>query len=171
MNRSRRVRVVCHCLLNANTKIHPLARTGGAYREVIAPFLENGEGLIQLPCPELSYLGMRRWGMTKEQYDIPAFRAHCRTLLAPVIEQIRLLVDDGCAIEGVVGMDGSPNCGVKKTCTGFTGGEIASGAGVASQMANLALVDGMGVFFEELKAMLALSGIAPAFDAVDEVGS
>ena len=33
-------------------------------------------GVIQLPCPEATFLGMRRWGMTREQYDVPAFRRH-----------------------------------------------------------------------------------------------
>jgi len=169
MHRSHRVVVVCHCILNANAKIHPLARTEGAYREVVGPCLENGEGLVQLPCPELTYLGMKRWGMTKEQYDVPAFRAHGRGLLSPVLDQLRLLVEDGCVIARVIGMDGSPNCGVTTTCTGYTGGEIASNTDLSAQVTNLAMVDGMGVFFEELRAMMTDAGIVPAFEAVKEL--
>jgi len=168
MHRKKRVMVVCHCILNANAKIHPLARTAGVYQEVIAPCLENGTGLVQLPCPELSYLGMKRWGMTKEQYDVPAYRAHCRTLLAPVMAQLKLLADDGCTIEGFIGMDGSPNCGVRKTCTGYSGGEIKGSTTLSEQMANLAMVNGMGVFFEELSALMEKNGLCAPFDAVDE---
>ena len=168
MRRSHRVMLVCHCVLNANAKIHPLARTGGVYKEIVTPCLENGVGLIQLPCPELTYLGMKRWGMTKEQYDVPAFRSHCRTLLTPVVDELRLLLEDGCTLTGVMGMDGSPNCGVKKTCVGYTGGELGSIDRAVAQMENLAMVDGMGVFFEELKAMLVGLGIEAPFDAVDE---
>jgi predicted secreted protein len=160
--------MVCHCILNANAKIHPLAQTGGVYNEVIADCLESGTGLVQLPCPELSYLGMKRWGMTKEQYDVPAFRAHCQRLLSPVIDQLRLLVEDGCTVTAVMGMDGSPNCGVRKTCTGYVGGEIASGSDLSGQVANLAMVDGMGVFFEELSSILTRLGIKVPFDAVNE---
>ena len=35
MERSRKVMIVCHCQLNANAKIYPLALTGGVYRDFL----------------------------------------------------------------------------------------------------------------------------------------
>ncbi len=67
MRRSQKVVVLCHCLLNANVKVRPLA----SY-EAVLPAILNGfpsAGLFQLPCPETSFLGLSRWGMTREQYD------------------------------------------------------------------------------------------------------
>ncbi|MDJ0622385.1 MAG: hypothetical protein QNJ17_05440 [Desulfocapsaceae bacterium] len=74
MNRGRKILIVCHCILNINAKIQPLAPVQGVLTETIRPYLDDGCGLFQLPCPEVSYLGMNRWGMTREQYDHPAFR-------------------------------------------------------------------------------------------------
>ena len=57
MKRSRRILVVCHCLFNANSKVYPLARAQGVYREVVEPYPDQGVGFVQLPCPELTRLG------------------------------------------------------------------------------------------------------------------
>lgn len=62
MHRSRRILIMCHCLLNANAKIVPLASVQGVFTDVILPHINEGCGLFQLPCPETSYLGMYRWG-------------------------------------------------------------------------------------------------------------
>jgi predicted secreted protein len=66
---------------------------------------------------------MKRWGMTGEPFGTPADRRHCETLLGPVIDTLRALAEDSCAIECVVGVDGSPSCGVDRTCVGDEGGE------------------------------------------------
>ena len=36
MHRSKKIVIVCHCLLNANAKVYPLAQCGGVYSEVLA---------------------------------------------------------------------------------------------------------------------------------------
>jgi predicted secreted protein len=168
MKRSRRILIVCHCLLNANAKIYPLAVTGGVYKDVLAPYIENGTGLLQLPCPELSYLGANRWGMTKEQYDHPNFRSHCREILKTAADQAEAFIQAGYEITGVMGMDGSPNCGVNRTCKGFTGGEICSQSDISEQMKRLAFVSGKGVFMEILTDMLISRNIRTQFFAVNE---
>lgn len=166
MKRSGKVLIVCHCLLNANAKVPPLASTGGVYAGILQPFIGAGVGIAQLPCPELTYLGMNRWGMTKEQYDNPCFRSHCERLLEPMLQQVEGFVRGGYAILGVIGMDGSPNCGVSRTCLGFTGGEI--GADVARQVEAARMVEGEGVFMEMFREALEKRGINIPFRAVDE---
>ena len=152
--RSRRVVVVAHCHLNVNTKVRGLACYEGVRADVIAPLIGQGVGIVQLPCPEATFLGMRRWGMTVEQYDTPAYRRHCRTILRTTIDTLRLLADDGCAIEGVLGVEGSPSCGVETTCGGYAGGELEDAAGQQA-----ARVAGRGVFIGELRAMLDEAGL------------
>ena len=89
MKRSRKILIVCHCILNANAKVHPLAAVPGVSTDVISPHVAAGAGLFQLPCPETAYLGMNRWGMTREQYDNRSYRAHCRTILdAPLAQML-----------------------------------------------------------------------------------
>jgi len=168
MNRSGKIMIVCHCVLNANAKVIPLATVGGVFHEEISSCLDGGYGLFQLPCPELSYLGVNRWGMTKEQYDHPNFRAHCRDVLKYPFIQIQALVQAGYRLEGVLGMDGSPNCGVTLTCEGYEGGELCSTERVTSQSRSLRFVPGKGVFMEELVGMLGKIGIQPELFAIRE---
>lgn len=169
MKRSGRILLVCHCLLNVNSKIYPLADWQGVHREAIQPHIDEGTGILQLPCPETSYLGMNRWGMTREQYDHHSFRDHCDRILLPSFQQIEAFVQAGYTIVGVAGMDGSPNCGVTWTCEGFTGGEICSTESVLDQARSLRRVSGSGVFMGVLAAWLKGRGISTRFWAVNEI--
>ncbi len=171
MHRSKRIIVVCHCLLNANAKVYPLANCGGVYRKVVEPSIEDGAGIVQLPCPECIYLGMNRWGMTKEQYDTPHYRDCCRQMLQPSIVQIKAFAAAGYQIGKIIGMDGSPNCGVNRTCFGFTGGEISVQGIIEKQREELIFKTGKGVFMEILSDMLEEEQLDIPFTAVDEEDS
>ena len=50
--RSGRVAFVSHCLLNQNTRYLGGAFRPGAVREVVDPYLRDGIGICQMPCPE-----------------------------------------------------------------------------------------------------------------------
>lgn len=167
MNRKNRLVIAAHCILNVNAKIPPLARQPGTYMEALTPYLERGAGIFQLPCPENDYLGMKRWGMTREQYDTPAFKEHCRNILKAPVNQIYNLVQNGCVVEAVVGMDKSPSCGANETCIGYTGGEIC-GASLDGQMANLRYIPEKGIFFRILDQMLKDCQIHVPFTGISE---
>lgn len=51
--------------------------------------VEQGIQLVQLPCPEFTLYGPKRWGHTREQFDNPFFREHCRKILSPVLTQMK----------------------------------------------------------------------------------
>ncbi|NTU71134.1 MAG: DUF523 domain-containing protein [Coriobacteriia bacterium] len=159
--RGRRIVVVAHCVLNSNSKVDGLANYAGAIRSTVAPLVESGVGIVQLPCPEATFLGMKRWGMTYEQYDTPAYRRHCRRILAPVIHELVAFDSAGYSLESVIGIDNSPSCGVNLTCRGYTGGEIET-------VPTSTKSPGRGVFIEELQALLAARSLAIDFQAVDE---
>lgn len=163
MKRTKRVAVVAHCLLNANTKVHGLANYESVHDEAIR-LIQQGFALVQLPCPEATYLGMRRWGMTKEQYDNVGYRRHCREILSVVVDTIEELVADGCEVAEVVGVDGSPTCAASRTCAGWEGGEL--GEGVVPPPAHS--VAGRGVLMEQLAAMLAERGLEVPIRGIDE---
>lgn len=171
MHRSKKIVIVCHCLLNANAKVYPLAQCGGVYSEALADSIKEGAGIVQLPCPETIYLGMKRWGMTREQYDTSHFREICQDMLKASVVQIRAFADAGYEVQRIIGMDGSPNCGVNRTCFGYTGGEISERGGVESQLANLSFGAGKGVFMEILSNMLEGEGLTIPFTAIDEEAS
>jgi len=165
VDRGRKVVVLAHCLLNVNTKVHGLA-IYPAVHPIVRELISEDVGVIQLPCPEAAFLGMRRWGMTREQYDVPAFRRHSQALLEPVVDTLVALVDDGCEVVGVWGVDGSPSCGVARTCAGYEGGDMdrVTGPPEWTQVA------GAGVFMATLQSMLADRGLAIEFHGVPEEG-
>jgi len=165
VDRGRKVVVLAHCLLNVNTKVHGLAIYPAVHPDV-RELMSEDVGVIQLPCPEAVFLGMRRWGMTREQYDVPAFRRHSHMLLEPVVDTLAALVDDGCEVVGVWGVDGSPSCGVARTCAGYEGGDMDRVTGPPEAR----YVAGEGVFIATLQSMLTDRGLAIEFHGVAEEG-
>ncbi|OPY49872.1 MAG: hypothetical protein A4E49_02954 [Methanosaeta sp. PtaU1.Bin112] len=145
---SSSVTVVAHCLLN------PLTRVRG-----LAPVAFQPEGYtVQLPCPEALYLGLSRWAVTRNQLDVPQFRRFCRALIKSHADLLEMLARQGASLR-IVGLAGSPSCGVTITSSGYTGGRPCA--------AEHAHVGGRGVFMEELLAELTRRGVA---FAAEEVG-
>ena len=105
---------LAHCLLNANAKVDEGARCAGVFSPVIDVLREHGCTIRQMPCPELAFAGTRRFWAVREQYDTPAFRAHCERLAGPVAAQIRADLAAGRRVL-IVGIDGSPSMGVEIT--------------------------------------------------------
>ncbi len=140
----------------------------GVISEIVADYLAQGVGIIQLPCPEFLFGGLKRWGQCRDQYDHPAYRKHCRELLHPYVEQITTYLKEGCTIREIVGIDGSPSCGVHKTCVGFIGGETSCPGIVEGQRERLRYIEAPGIFFEELQMLLHDEAIKCTFRAIDE---
>jgi len=142
------VTVAAHCLLN------PLTRVKG-----LAPVTFRPEGpTVQLPCPEALYLGLERWAVTRNQLDVPQFRRFCRSLIEDYADLLQMLAREGASLR-VVGLAGSPSCGVITTSSGYTGG--LPGAAEHTHVA------GRGVFMEELLAELERREVA---FAAEEIG-
>lgn len=154
---------MCHCILNVNSKIMGLALYAGAVERVVKKYLAAGIGMIQLPCPELTYLGLKRWGMTRDQYDTPYYRRHCTTILTPYVDQIVDYTRNGYQVEAVIGVDGSPSCGVHRTCIGYRGGMI--GGEPSPQFEEL---QEPGVFIRTLAEMLDAQGLSIPMEAIRE---
>ena len=147
--RGPEITVLAHCLLNPSTRVKGL-------RPV--PFQPEGP-LIQLPCPEALYLGLDRWASTRNQLDVPEFRRFCRSLITQYADILEMLARQGKRIK-IVGLAGSPSCGVDTTSTGYAGGRVHE--------AEHEHVTGMGIFMEELLAELERRGIS--FEA-EEIGA
>lgn len=165
VKRSKRIVVMCHCLLNSNSKISGLALYSGALLPVVNKYIDAGVGIIQLPCPEMTYLGLKRWGMTRDQYDTPFYRRHCIEILRPYVDQISEYIRNEYSIECLIGVDGSPSCGFRFTCEGYCGGVID---GAPSQ--SFQEIPGQGVFIRELSTLLTQRNISLQFDAINENG-
>ena len=161
MKRSRRVVVLCHCILNASAIVEGEAKREGAMREFVEPLIAEGTGIIQLPCPESTFLGLGRCAMTSEQYDTPAFQRHCAKLVEPFLDQVQDAMENDVLVLGFVGVNGSPCCGVTSTCIGYGGGT----AGKFTVVARCS--DRSGVFVEVLRQALAARGLELPMTDVD----
>ncbi len=114
MKRSRKVIFVSHCLINANAKAAGTSNHEAYYEGIVENLLHHEIGLIQAPCPELTY-GTDRPPKNKEFYDTSAYRKHCREIVDELIETYRKYAENDYHILGFVGIEGSPTCGVSRT--------------------------------------------------------
>jgi predicted secreted protein len=130
--RSRKVVFLSHCLLNANTRYLGGAGRRGSVAEIVQPCLEEGIGMVQLPCPEEHAWGgvLKRWLLGFYGADASlSFRLRAalfplmlfytrrvyRSLARHVANQIQDYLASGFEVLGIIGVDGSPSCGVQTT--------------------------------------------------------
>lgn len=157
--------IVSHCFLNTAAKVKRFKEQAAAEeetlrRELLKLAADRGIQLIQLPCPEFIMYGAVRWGHTYEQFDNAFYRNRCRELLAPAILEIKeyLAHPEEYRLLGVLGIDGSPSCGVKYTCRGDWGGEF-SGREIGPVIKTVHMEEGRGVFMEVMEEMFQKNGI------------
>ena len=130
--RSRRVVLVSHCLLNENTRYAGGATRPGAVTELIDELMASGYGIHQLPCPE-----RLAWGGVLKRHSLRLYHSKGGPLYAVrgvllkafvwwtkvvywrLARQVARDVADyqkaGMAVAGFVGIGASPSCGVSTT--------------------------------------------------------
>jgi len=153
--RSKKVAIVAHCLLNQNAKVNGFAFFPAMIKPLIDILHSNNFGVVQLPCPETTFSGTRRWWCVREQYDTPGYRAHCKRILEPIVSQVTEYQKEGYKVV-IIGLDGSPSCGVKWSGTSKNWGgppKIPE-----EEMTKYPLAKRPGVFIEELAAMIREAG-------------
>ncbi len=169
MKRKKSIVLLCHCLLNCNSKIAGISDYEGAQKDILKYFIDKGYGIMQLPCPEITMYGVKRWGHVKEQFDTPYFRKHCKTIFLPILEQLKDYEKNGYKIKALIGVDGSPSCGINKTCSSaLWGGEVGTEYKLDDKLKDLKMIDASGVFIEEILILLKENKINIKFIAVDE---
>lgn len=110
MRRSGKIIVASHCVINQNAVVEGEARSPGVMKSAVDWANGQDYGIVQLPCPEFTFLGPKRPPMTTEEYDTPEFREHSRKILLPVMEQLKTYQDYGYEIAGGLGIAESPSC-------------------------------------------------------------
>jgi len=152
--RSKKVIFVSSCLLNTNNKVKGLARYPGMCKEVFDTLYENDLGIQQMDCPETLLLGIQRWWYTKNLYDSRGFRDHCRALAEKVVTYMEEYKREGYRTVGVLSCDGSPTCGVS-----ITSWDKNWGGSPVDLDYNAAIIEGEGVYIEELKKAIKDRGL------------
>lgn len=149
------VAFLAHCLLNPLAKIQGSSANETLSKKVLETLLENRCGMIQLPCPELLHGGLARWGQTRSQYNSVFFRKHCQNLAEAIADQAEEYRRHNVVLGPLIGIEGSPSCGLSQTCDGRWGGELSQSGDLAAKMDTLQMVPGPGVFMEVLRQTLA----------------
>lgn len=157
----KKIIFVSHCLLNTASKVklyneEEIAAEESLRLKFLKKALESDVQIIQLPCPEFTLYGAKRWGHVSEQFDNVFFRNHCRKILTAVIDQLKeyLANQDRFEILGFVGIDGSPSCGVDYTCSADWYGSFEGREGLQETLEDCRLVKKSGIFIDVLKEML-----------------
>ena len=192
--RSRRVVFLSHCLLNENTRYLGGAFRPGAVREVVEPYLRDGVGIHQMPCPE-----QRAWGGVLKRYALffygsagtwrraalplltPLFMLYTRRLYASMARAVARDVEDyvrsGFDVVAIVGVGASPSCGVSTTLDASRSLACAASCPLARidrgyvnrDVVEANVVRGEGIFTAELRRRLECRGVHVPFREHDLV--
>lgn len=102
--------IVSHCVLNSYCEKPEAPST---YRRQLLEYTPNNDvSILQLPCPELSYQALERESIYPGTDAAKEYASYCKTLLAPVIGNLKEYKKHGIKIKGIVGVDTSPSCSV-----------------------------------------------------------
>ena len=82
----------------------------------------------QLPCIEVFYEGLIRRACGQEHYNTEEFRKLCEKYANEIIYMIEQYIKAGYKVCCIIGIDGSPTCGVNLTALG--GGKFINNRGI-----------------------------------------
>lgn len=189
--RSGRVILLSHCLLNENTRYLGGACRPGVIREIIERCIERDLGIVQMPCPE-----ERAWGGVSKKLMLMAYGSKgtaAYRFLAPLVPlfvvytkmvyrmaaketvyRIRDYKNSGLSVAGIVGIDGSPSCGVTKTLDLARSFDMVAGIDLPSVtmeemnfLIRSCVISGEGFFINALRGELAAKGLTTPFFSHD----
>lgn len=172
-NSMKNIILLSHCLLNPLSQVRAENE-----RESMEPLLtwltKNKIGIIQLACPETEVYGLRRWGHVREQFDNINYRKTCRSMINQKLDEVREYINNGCRLLAVVGIDGSPSCGINFSCSSEDwGGEISSIKDF-TKIKNINYPHIPGIYMEELKKIFFENSIRTnfiAYNSMDRVSA
>lgn len=176
--RSRQVVFLSHCILNENTRYLGGACRPACVSEILDLCVKNNLGIVQMLCPE-----QKAWGGVLKRFLLTAYGIEgsflytSRNLLMPLMlfytkliyrrmagETIRQIIDysdSGFDVHGIIGIDGSPTCGVNRTLDFMEAFEGLAHlkpdtitTSNANQVVRECLKDGKGLFIEVLQEKL-----------------
>jgi predicted secreted protein len=154
MNRGKKVVLVSHCILNQNSVVRPYGKKSEDFKDLLIRLIEENIGIVQLPCPEISMYGLKRWGHVKDQFETPHFKKQSKLMIENILDNIIEYKNNKYDILGVIGIKRSPSCGITKTCRGDWNGSVG-GEDIKKKLESIKEVDEMGVFMEILKKSLS----------------
>lgn len=177
--RGKKVMFLSHCLLNENTR-YP----GGAFRkagvdELIDDLQKKGIGIVQMKCPE-----QKTWGGVLKREMLMGYcikgtflrpflkiymvffiwktKRSFQKIAREVVSEIKDYMDSGFDVSGMIGIKGSPSCGVSASLDLKKSAQFAADLDLATlnkeyfnkNCYKKCMADRSGLFFDALKKEL-----------------
>ncbi|MGE5175605.1 MAG: hypothetical protein ACM3JJ_04445 [Hyphomicrobiales bacterium] len=122
--RGHRLIAVIECILNQNARDAGAASFRSMVDDVVRLCEEHGVGLLQMPCPEIAYLGperaRERGESIRDALDTPGGRLRCADIASDVADRIEAYVRAGYDVVAVLGGNPkSPGCAVNASAEGL----------------------------------------------------
>lgn len=168
MNRSKKIAIISHCIINQNSVVKGEYKDINIFFPFIKKLFEENIGILQLPCPETEYYGLRRWGHVKEQFDNCGYRKYVEKIVNSFVDIIKEYINNGYEIVGIYGIAGSPSCGVNLTCSANWEGEISLYKDKEDIVSRVKMINESGIFMEIFKSVLDKNKINIPFYDVDD---
>lgn len=107
----KKIALISHCVLNNYCE---LPEASEIFRKKTLEILtDKNISMIQLPCPELCYQGLKRESILPGTETAEKYQRYCENLLDPIIKNLEEYRQYNIEIVGVVGIETSPSCSVK----------------------------------------------------------
>ena len=168
MNRSKKIAIISHCIINQNSVVKGEYKDINIFFPFIKKLFEENIGILQLPCPETECYGLRRWGYVKEQFDNCGYRKYVEKIVNSFVDIIKEYINNGYEIVGIYGIAGSPSCGVNLTCSANWEGEISLYKDKEDIVSRIKMINESGIFMEIFKSVLDKNKINIPFYDVDD---
>jgi len=116
-NRSRRFVAVIECLLNQNARDLGAATCPAINKDLVQLCMKYDIGILQIPCPEMSFMGLRRErppGKTiRDCLDTAAGRQCCQEISREIADRVQEYIRNGSQPQAILGGNPeSPGCAV-----------------------------------------------------------
>ena len=126
--RSKTIVFVAHCILNQNAKSDGTASYPGVISDIMNVLYTSNVGIVQMPCPELMCLGLDRENSEGLSGSLAEENTRIRLMMhkdfavrkmGELVEYVVIQMSEyqkhGFKIQGIVGVNRSPTCGVEST--------------------------------------------------------
>ena len=150
MKRSKKVVLVPFCLLAQGFRAEGIVKKYPATIEPVLNYLINNQiNIIQMPCPEIIYEGIKRKPAGKQKYNTEAYRQLCRKLAKNIVTFIETLTKEEYKVLAILGIEHSPSCAATWL------------------LEKRKRVRGKGIFIEELEKLLTEKNLEIPIIGVD----
>ncbi|PKN50785.1 MAG: hypothetical protein CVU55_15105 [Deltaproteobacteria bacterium HGW-Deltaproteobacteria-13] len=186
--RGKKVIFLSHCLLNENTRYLGGASRRACVDEIVDRLQKKGIGIVQMKCPE-----QKAWGGVLKREMLMGYcikgtwlkaflkpfmilflwktKIYFRIIAKEVVSEIRDYIDSGFEVSGIVGIKGSPSCGVSAALDLKKSAQFAADLDIETLSSEYfnencykkCMAERSGLFFEELKKRLSSQNINITF--------